>query len=109
MPHSERRRPIVRRISSPNIVAERQQPDVIVMDARHPKVFIRHSHDSDDHRKLALRLSQRLRTDVIETNLDRYIDAKGRADPSECLAAECDQESIELPRRRTEAQRNLPK
>jgi len=36
-------------------------------------VFISYSHDSDEHRETVLRLSERLRTDGIETRLDQYV------------------------------------
>lgn len=36
-------------------------------------VFISYSHDSDDHRKRVLGLSERLRNDGIETLLDQYV------------------------------------
>jgi len=37
------------------------------------RVFISYSHDPDSHRKRVLELSERLRQDGIETQLDRYI------------------------------------
>lgn len=37
-----------------------------------PKVFISYSHDSNEHRENVLALSQRLRQDGIDTQLDRY-------------------------------------
>ena len=37
------------------------------------KVFISYSHDSEEHRARVLALSERLRTDGIETILDQYI------------------------------------
>jgi len=36
-------------------------------------VFISYSHDSDEHRKQVLGLSERLRKDGIETRLDQYV------------------------------------
>lgn len=36
-------------------------------------VFISYSHDSDEHRKQVLGLSERLRQDGIETRLDQYV------------------------------------
>ena len=36
-------------------------------------VFISYSHDSDDHRRRVLGLSERLRRDGFETRLDRYV------------------------------------
>jgi len=36
-------------------------------------VFISYSHDSDEHRKQVLGLSERLRLDGIETLLDQYV------------------------------------
>jgi hypothetical protein len=36
-------------------------------------VFISYSHDSDEHRKQVLALSERLRLDGIETLLDQYV------------------------------------
>ena len=36
-------------------------------------VFISYSHDSDEHRKQVLALSERLREDGIETLLDQYL------------------------------------
>lgn len=38
------------------------------------RVFISYSHDSDEHRKRVLGLSERLRFDGIETILDRYVE-----------------------------------
>lgn len=38
-----------------------------------PRVFISYSHDSDAHRARVLALAERLRTDGIETELDRYV------------------------------------
>jgi hypothetical protein len=38
-----------------------------------PRVFISYSHDSDAHRERVLELSERLRKDGIETDLDRYV------------------------------------
>jgi SEFIR domain len=43
-------------------------------------VFISYSHDSDEHRDLVLRLSERLRADGIVTILDRYV---GKGSPPE--------------------------
>ena len=37
------------------------------------QVFISYSHDSDEHRKRVLGLSERLRADGIETILDRLL------------------------------------
>lgn len=37
------------------------------------RIFISYSHDSDEHRSRVLALSERLRTDGIETILDRYV------------------------------------
>jgi tetratricopeptide (TPR) repeat protein len=38
-----------------------------------PIVFISYSHDSDDHREQVLALSERLRSDGVETRLDQYL------------------------------------
>jgi tetratricopeptide (TPR) repeat protein len=38
-----------------------------------PVVFISYSHDSDDHREQVLALSERLRSDGVETRLDQYL------------------------------------
>jgi hypothetical protein len=38
-----------------------------------PKVFISYSHDSDEHSERVLALSERLRGDGIETDLDQYV------------------------------------
>ena len=38
-----------------------------------PRVFISYSHDSDEHREWVARLSERLRSDGIATNLDAYV------------------------------------
>src|SRR5436853_5696260 len=38
-----------------------------------PIVFISYSHDSEEHRKQVLALSERLRADGIETRLDQYL------------------------------------
>ncbi|HXU33548.1 MAG TPA: SEFIR domain-containing protein [Thermoanaerobaculia bacterium] len=36
-------------------------------------VFISYSHDSTEHRRMVLRLSERLRADGLETRLDQYV------------------------------------
>jgi hypothetical protein len=38
-----------------------------------PKVFISYSHDSPEHRQRVLALSERLRTDGIDAQLDQYV------------------------------------
>ena len=38
-----------------------------------PRVFISYSHDSDAHRKRVLALSERLREDGIDADLDQYV------------------------------------
>jgi hypothetical protein len=38
-----------------------------------PKVFVSYSHDSEEHGERVLALSDRLRTDGIETSLDQYL------------------------------------
>ena len=43
------------------------------MSAEPAIVFISYSHDSDDHRKRVLALSERLRVDGFDTRLDRYV------------------------------------
>jgi hypothetical protein len=38
----------------------------------HPRVFISYSHDSPEHKQRVLALSDRLRNDGIEAELDQY-------------------------------------
>lgn len=49
-------------------------PGTFMADESPPCVFISYSHDSDEHRKRVLGLSERLRADGIETILDRYVE-----------------------------------
>ena len=37
-----------------------------------PKVFISYSHDSSEHKEQVLELSDRLRNDGIDCNIDQY-------------------------------------
>src|SRR5690348_1533156 len=37
-----------------------------------PKVFITYSHDSDKHRRRVLELSEKLRSEGIDCNIDQY-------------------------------------
>ena len=38
-----------------------------------PQVFISYSHDSDDHKQSILALSDRLRSDGIDCQIDQYL------------------------------------
>lgn len=49
-------------------------PGTFMADESPPCVFISYSHDSDEHRKRVLGLTERLRADGIETILDRYVE-----------------------------------
>jgi hypothetical protein len=42
-------------------------------ESNRPIIFISYSHDSDEHRKRVLSLSERLRQDGFDTRLDRYV------------------------------------
>ncbi|MBN1868436.1 TIR domain-containing protein [Candidatus Sumerlaeota bacterium] len=43
------------------------------MPDSHPRVFVSYSHDSKEHKERVLALSQRLRTELIDVMLDRYV------------------------------------
>lgn len=42
------------------------------LEPTHPKVFISYSHDSPEHKDRVLHLSDRLRADGIDCNIDQY-------------------------------------
>lgn len=41
-------------------------------ESAHPKVFISYTHDSPDHKRRVFNLSERLRSDGIDSNIDQY-------------------------------------
>ena len=49
------------------------QPETKPMSTEPQVVFISYSHDSDEHRERVLGLSERLRQDGFDTQLDRYV------------------------------------
>jgi TIR domain len=51
-----------------------------------PRVFISYSHDSDEHKRRALYLSNRLRSDGVEAIIDQYVQSPPQGWPAWCEA-----------------------